>query len=371
MIVESKRTNDTEVKVLCFTWMRTAPADQYRIRQLSPYLGKHGIYLEEECLYEKEPLSVRLGKLGIRARYVAPLFAIELGRDIKKRLRSLSKQSRFELVWLQRNILPCAEWLIKLVRKPMILDIDDAVWLEGAFASSRYRFLARRVDGIVVGNQSLCAWFCNYNPHIATIPTSVDVGRYIQRGDRSGGMFRIGWIGTCGNLKYLEEIAQPLKYFLESETNIQLVIISDKSPNGLLKDLPKQKLKYIPWEEGIEFRIGNEFDVGIMPLADNEWTRGKCAFKLLQYLAAGLPAIASPVGLNAEVLRLSGGGIAAKDAGQWYSALSNLRGNEKLRASLGCKGRSFIETTFSAQRIASRVEDVMRAALARQECCTS
>jgi glycosyltransferase involved in cell wall biosynthesis len=368
MIVETKRTNDSALKVLCFTATTTGPSDRYRIRQLLPHLRKHRIYLEDECLHEKESLSLKLAKLGISPRHVAPLYAIGLARDIQKRLRSLTKQRRFDLVWIQRNILPAAEWLIKLVRKPMILDIDDAVWLGGAFAASRYRFLARRVDEIIVGNQSLHAWFTHYNQHISTIPTSVDVTRFSQSSNRNTGTFRIGWLGTWGNLEYVKDIAGPLRTFLESERGVELVIISDKLPNSLLENIPQRKVKFVQWTENIEFRIADEFDIGIMPLPDSEWTRGKCAFKLLQYLAAGIPAVASPVGLNAEVLKASGGGIAAVDADQWYSAFSALREHEELRRAYGCKGRTFIEQHYSAQRIAGVVAKVMRSVVLRSDC---
>jgi glycosyltransferase involved in cell wall biosynthesis len=364
VIAASSRVK-SEIRVLCFTMLRTGPSDRYRIRQLIPYLLDHGIVLEDHCLYEREPVQTRLGKRGIRYRSVAPLLAFSLAWDIQKRFRSLARQKGFDLVWLQRNILPGAEWLMSFIRRPTVLDIDDAVWMEGALAAARFRFLARRAKSIIVGNESLRAWFTKYSDNISTIPTSVDVNRYLRNGAATSQMFRIGWLGTYRNLKYVETIAAPLKAFLHEHSNSEFVIISDHLPTSLLEMLPRDKVRFVPWSEDVEFGIAREFDIGIMPLRDDEWTRGKCAFKLLQYLAAGLPAIASPVGLSAEVIHSSGAGFSAREPQEWFNAFQMLKNNPDLRRSAGDRGRSFIQDNFSTQRIGTKVAEVIKSAANR------
>ena len=193
------------------------------------------------------------------------------------------------------------------------------------------------------------------------VPTAVDPDRYVARDaavrDHAAN-FVIGWTGTAGNLKYLHAIETPLKRFLDEYPSAQILIVADEAPS--FNELPVERVRFTRWSEEVEANAVQMMDVGIMPLPDDEWSRGKCSFKVLQYMACALPVIASPVGMNAEVLALGELGISAESDIEWYDALKLIYEDSGKAISFGRVGRSVVETFFSRDVVANQLAAIFK-----------
>jgi len=165
---------------------------------------------------------------------------------------------------------------------------------------------------------------------------------------------RLGWVGLPSTMKYLDIVVEPLRR-LAQEIPIEFRVVSSKKPE--IEGVP---LRFIPWEEASEAQELARLDVGIMPLSDDEWARGKCGAKLLQYMAAGRAAVASPVGVNRSILVDGETGLLARSGEDWYHALKFLAEHPERRAAMGRAGRSRVAEHYSLQTWAPRVAELYR-----------
>ena len=170
-------------------------------------------------------------------------------------------------------------------------------------------------------------------------------------------LFTIGWIGSPSTARYLRDIAPALAQVCwDGRARVRLV------GSGPV-DLPGVPVDVVAWREETEVDEIRGFDAGIMPLPDEPWARGKCGFKLIQYMACGLPVVASPVGVNAEIVEDGGNGFLARDAGEWVAALARLMGDAALGGRLGKAGRRKVEARYCLQVTGARVVEVVRGAM--------
>ena len=237
-----------------------------------------------------------------------------------------------------------------LIRKPYIYDFDDAFYLKyrtGKLKVAR-PFLGRKFDNIMAGaaavtagNRVLSEYARHFNPKTYELPTVVDTDRYIPRPSyRNGQSFTIGWIGSPSTALFLSELIEPLSV-IGQEGPVKFVVIGGKAPV-----VPNVEVVEIEWNEHTEVDLINSFDVGVMPLPHNDWARGKCAFKLIQYMACAVPVIASPVGANVDVLKKDCGLLAATPQ-EWIDMLRVLRDQPIKRAEMGHVGRKQIIDHYS------------------------
>jgi len=246
----------------------------------------------------------------------------------------------------------------RFLKHPVALDVDDAIWLSGPHAARGAMKIARQATVVMAGNRYLADWFSQFCPDVRVVPTAIDPQRFRPAAHpRVDGPFAVGWTGLSSSYQYLYDIEKPLDGFL-SVCNAQLVVIADKPP--AFRTIPANRVRFIPWTPDVEAEALHQFDVGIMPLADNEWSRGKCSLKMLQYMAAGLPVVVSPVGLNQEILEMGTPGRAARGLDDWYSALVELQRDPDLRFRLGREGRRIVEKEFSVPVIAGKLAAVFR-----------
>ena len=192
------------------------------------------------------------------------------------------------------------------------------------------------------------------------IPTGIDTDKYVPRTNGPHSHRTIGWIGTTANLKYLYSVEGALAKVMASQPDAKIRIISDGVPK--FRFLDSNRCQIVRWSEHTEVQSLRDLDIGIMPLDDSPWARGKCSFKMLQYMALGLPVVVSPVGMNAEVLSLGNVGFAATTEAEWVDALTALLESRALCEEMGATGRKIVETFFSVNALAGRLATCLNAA---------
>ncbi|MDY4380633.1 glycosyltransferase family 4 protein [Pectobacterium brasiliense] len=272
------------------------------------------------------------------------------------RIPSLINSYKSDVTLLSREILPGYPTIEALYRGPIITDIDDAIWLNKPFGYSAAKNIAKRSDKIIVGNSYLAEWFSNYNKNIDIIPTAVSVGEYKSCEDKNN--IIIGWIGTKDNLIYVYEIMPALKKLLDKyPSRIKFLIVADEKPCGFENN---NNFFYRKWSRDSEKDFFDLIDIGIMPLSDNEWTRGKCSFKLLQYLSYGKVAVASPVGMNISVIKNSNAGYLPENIDEWYMVLDELIQGFELRKIMGEAGFSYVKNNFSIDVISKKIVESIK-----------
>lgn len=334
-------------RVAAFTGGLLIPSARFRVRQYIPSLREEGIDVEE--------FASGFGQYPPRVRWARPFWAVA---TLAERLPAVVLSHRYDVVLLQREIMSSFVTLEPLVKRPRVLDVDDAIFLHrgGSFA----RELAELSDKVICGNNCLAEWFGRWNAKVDVIPTAVDTERYLPVAENkpSDLPLVIGWIGTSGNYKYLYGIESALEKVMRTHPSTRLKVVGDQMPK--FRHLSPDKIDFVPWSESVEVQAIQSMDIGIMPLEDTPWARGKCSFKMLQYMATGLPVVVSPVGMNAEILMLGALGIIATTETQWIDGLIALLEDSALRARLGAEGRRVAESSFSIRVVAPQIARSLR-----------
>jgi glycosyltransferase involved in cell wall biosynthesis len=244
-----------------------------------------------------------------------------------------------------------------MLSHPLVFDVDDAIWLQTWRPATSMRLHAVNADVVMAGNSYIADWFSQHSSRVVIVPTAIDCSRFRVAGvaaERE--RFVVGWTGTHWNLKYLEEVEAPLCQFMSERPNVDLHIVCNIPP--VLPSLPVDRVKFIKWTPDSETTSVQGMDIGIMPLPDDEWCRGKCSCKMLQYMACGVPVIVSPVGLNAEILASGECGFAAKSPLDWHTAFEMLYADRALARRMGACGRSIVEAKYSTSVVAGQIADV-------------
>jgi glycosyltransferase involved in cell wall biosynthesis len=283
------------------------------------------------------------------------------------RLRDLALLKNFDVAIIYCELFPLMPaWLERqLISLPYIYDFDDAFYLKyqsvrfrGVEPLLRHKFenLIRAADGVTAGNRVLADYAGRFNQHTSLLPTVVDPTRYFPNVQlRNQRMFTVGWIGSPSTAPYLSQLVQPLSA-LGLESPVRFLVIGGRAPL-----IPNVNTIEIGWSEDTEVELLNHFDVGVMPLPDDDWARGKCAFKLIQYMACGVPVIASPVGANSDVVSQTSGFLATT-SGEWLNALRQLRDNPALRLTMGQNSRERVVEHYSLPKKLPDLAQVIRRA---------
>ncbi|MEZ4601552.1 MAG: glycosyltransferase family 4 protein [Syntrophotaleaceae bacterium] len=335
------------MKVLFLVPRLDKASTRYRVLQYLPFLEQAGIV----CAVR--PLS---GKT---------VGWISLGAEI----------SRADVVFVQKKLLNGPVWhFISALSRRLIFDFDDAIMLkesETDFSSRcrqfrRFAGTVRRVDLVVCGNRYLAENTAALNGNLQILPTVIDEQRYRPRQCKpvrnEKGNLVIGWMGSRTNLPYLQEIVPQLQAACQAVPGTRFKIVSDAFLD--FKDVEVIKK---PWRSEEEISDLESFDIGIMPLPDTPWCRGKCGFKLIQYMAVGTPVVCSPVGVNAEIVTDGREGFWARRPEEWVERLVRLLKDRDLRQTMGNLGRETIVRRFSLQANADRLIELLRNLAAEPE----
>jgi glycosyltransferase involved in cell wall biosynthesis len=336
------------LKVIAYTGGHNAGASIPRVQQYIPYLKKQDIEMTESASRAGSYPPER----GFWRRIAWGFW--NLAEHVPAPGRSL----RYDVTLLQREMLSTFVTFEPFLKHPRVLDVDDAIWVHrgGGFA----RRLAELCDHVICGNNFLAEGFSRWNPKVSVLPTAVDTQRFIPaNGSHRPGRPVIGWLGLSSGLAFFRDIEAALSDVLRRHPEAVLRIISDKAPEFRL--LPPLQVEYIRYSRAREVSDIQELTVGIMPLDDSEGARGKCSFKMLQYMACGIPVVASPFGMNAEVLAKGGVGFGAARPKDWVDALEALLTDANLRGRMGEAGRSVVSQHYSVEVLAPRLATILRA----------
>ena len=338
-----------------------------RILQYLPWLESANVDVTVSSLFSEAYVSNL--QRGARSR-------LDVGLAYAGRLRSLLGRRRADLVWIENELFPWLPSGIERVllssKAPFLLDYDDAVFhrydlhqnsVVKRLLAGKHPSIMRRAALVVAGNEYLAEYALRAGAdHVEILPTVVDLDRYPQRAqERSAGDARaprIGWIGqrsTAGNLRPYKDLFARI----ESDGHGSFVAIGiDARSLGL-------PMESIPWTEETEVASIARLDIGIMPLLDEPFERGKCGYKLIQYMACGLPVVASPVGVNRQIVEHGVNGFLAETTQEWETALRALLAEPAMRRRMGQAGRQKVEQLYSLQVTAPKLVGLLKAAASR------
>jgi glycosyltransferase involved in cell wall biosynthesis len=260
---------------------------------------------------------------------------------------------------------PVYEWILaKIMRKKIIYDFDDAIWLENTSQENRFISKLKMPQKVF----KICKWShkvscCNeylasnvrkYNAKVSIIPTTLDtrIWNPIKKTDRNHPV-TLGWTGTHSTLPYLLSIRSALEKIIEQYPQTVIRIICNKRPDWKIPNL-----EFLTWNRSTEIKDLAGIDIGMMPLPSNPWTKGKCGFKILQYFALGIPAVASPVGLNNNLISHGKNGYLCTSEEEWISTIDVLINSQALREKTGNKGRDTLDKHYSLKVNATNFLDL-------------
>jgi glycosyltransferase involved in cell wall biosynthesis len=305
-------------------------------------------------------------------RYVSKLYSgkksiVEVVKGYLGRIMLFSQFKFYDVVWFEKEFFPWLPAWIELFfipkRAKLVVDYDDAIfhqydqhkhnlirWLLGDKISS----VMRRADVVICGNDYLAIHALKAGAkNVVVIPTVVDTGRYISSTKLKGEPLIIGWIGSPSTAHFLIRIGQALKEVINCR-NVQIVAVGANAQQ--LVGLP---ITSVTWTEQSEVEEIQKFGIGIMPLEDKPFERGKCGYKLIQCMACGVPVVASPVGVNADIVRDSIDGFLASHEQDWISVLIKLIDSAELRKKMGESCRERVIDKYSLNITAIKIRDIL------------
>ena len=341
---------------------------RFRIAQFIPYLRQEGFDVTISPFY-----STEFFRLVYRPGHTLRKVMMFVGL-LWRRLVELWSIRQYDLVFLYREAIPIGppiiERLIHGLGVPMVLDFDDAIFMANVSDANRsLAFLKNpgRVATVLrlsrratVGNEFLARYARQYNDAVTVIPTVVDTTRFRPRADRVADPRGpiVGWVGSPTTYQYLERLSDVLR-----EVAARHPFVLRVSGAGRPVNIPGVVVEEAPWSMAEEVRLFNGLDIGVYPLTDDDWSRGKCGFKAIQCMACGVPVVAAAVGVNREIITDGVDSFLASTHEEWVEKLSRLLADAALRARMAAAGRQTIEQRYSLRVAAPQLADVLRAAL--------
>lgn len=343
-----------------------SPSQRFRLEQWAPYLRRdHGI----ELVLAPFESAVLANILPKRGHFFRKAYEVLLG--YARRLRTLRHLREFDAVVVHREaalIGPAIlERLIASSGKPLIFDFDDAIWLTppGSSLTAKLHFpgktksICKMATAVSAGNSYLADFARQENSNVSVVPTSIDLQDYRQVAEPTGDRFVVCWTGSTSTLRHFETARTALEQ-LARQVPLTVKVICNCPPDHPIEGA---ELEFVPWSAETEVAEIGRCHAGIMPLPDDDFARGKCGLKALQFMALGRPVVASPVGVNTKILRSGENGYVASDPEEFASFLLDLARSSPLRARLGQAGRQTVERHYSGEVVAKQFADIVRFAV--------
>lgn len=347
------------MKILYFTkYSRKGASSRLRSFQYIPYLESQGYEIEVQSLFDDQYLTdLYMGKRNHFQTIIA----------YGKRFLSLCRIHKFDFLYIEKELFPYlpawTEQMLYFLKIRYIVDYDDAIFhnydmssntLVRTFLSKKIDVIMNRSTHVITGNKYLASRAREAEAkNISIIPTVIDLNRYSVKKQVIPDKIIVGWIGTKSTFEKHFSSLIPVIQFFESNPKIEFHVI------GVTAQGEKHKnIKFFEWSESEEVEMIKQFDIGIMPLVDSNWEKGKCAYKLIQYMACGLPVVCSPVGMNTKVVLHEWNGYYANSTQEWQEAIRRLVENKDLRKILGRNGRLSVENDYNLQLTSRKLLDI-------------
>jgi len=353
------------VRVLALTrYTRLGASSRMRSLQYLPFFESAGIHVEVSPLFGDDYLHQLYSKRPTPWGSVANSYF--------RQALTLLRARKFDFVWIEKEIFPSMPAWVEMAMARLgvkyVVDYDDAIFHNYDLSSNPLkRMLAGKIDAVmrnaalvVCGNEYLAERARRAGaPAVVVVPTVVDLMRYSVSPPHAAEELVIGWIGSPSTAKYLD-LLHPILAKLSLRMPLQLRVV------GAQVQFPGVDVLCLPWSEETEVEYIRQFDIGLMPLLESPWERGKCGYKLIQYMACGVPVIASPVGVNSQLVRDGRNGYLASSEIEWTQAIERLHADVELRRTLGRQGREDVEKHYCVQVTSEQLAGLFRQ-LARGE----
>lgn len=341
----------------------TSPGQRFRIEQWDPILQESGVEITYMPFETPELKTV----LYTGGNVVAKINGVT--RNFLRRRNDLANVADYDLVYLFREAAllgpPWFERKIARLGVPIVFDFDDSVFVSYKSPANGYlsylKFpsktaeICRLSTHIMAGNEYLANYARAQNSNVTIIPTTIDTKKYkVVERIAEPDTITVGWSGSFSTIQHLDTIRGALQELAKTE-RFRLRVIGAAS-----YDLPGVEAEAIPWQAANELDDLAPIDIGLMPLPDENWSRGKCGLKALQYMALGIPTICSPVGVNTTIIRDGENGFIASSDSDWVEKIKLLINSQELRKKIGLAGRITVERDYSAKVVAPRVLEVFR-----------
>ena len=354
------------IKVATLTDHEFTPSSRFRIRQYFSKLESEGFYFRDYYRrYSTETAASIDGNIRIRHSISLILKAIlHESANLYYRLIDVINSNESDVVWLSRQLVigyPTFEYFIK---KPIVYDIDDAIYLNGKLSYLQFKISAKQATAVIAGNTFLADEAKKYCSNVNLVPTAVDTQRWFPSKNSSKNQldspneFNIGWSGTSASFKFLLQIESEICEFLNNFSSVKLWIMADRFPSELNKI--KSRIIFIKWTPDLEVEFIQSLDVGLMPMNDDLWSRGKCAYKMLLYSACGIPVIVSPIGLNKVILEQSPIGFGPTRKDEWYNSLKILYYDRPMLDKFSENGVKLVNDHYSVNVCSPLIKEILR-----------
>ena len=344
-----------------------SPAFRVRTQIPAPELARLGIDVVPFPLFSPElDEQFHGGSSATRARAL-----VAARRGLVHRMEEEIEGCATTVIQRQVDILPTRR-LERLAAdgRRLVLDVDDAVWFDAAAqagghalafvkrTATKIRWLAERADHVVAGNEYLAEWLQSANDRVSVVPSLVAAERVALRRHAPSDHMTLGWIGSASTTRYLTQLRPVLERLVALVPQItwELCVVGAAAPA-----IGGMRCGSVRWSEQAERDLLARMDIGLMPLPDNDWTRGKCAYKALVYMSAGIPVVADDVGVTAAVIGNEHAGLVAASRDDWIAALVELARDAALRTRMGAEGRRRVEKGFCTRIWAPRLAAILRA----------
>src|SRR5258708_4985334 len=328
----------------------TSPGQRFRVEQWEPLLRQRGVEItyapfENELLHG---LLYKAGNMGGKLAHVSRGFA--------RRLSLINSVQQYDAVYIFREAAllgPAVfERMIKRTRVPVVFDFDDAIFVSYRSPSNGYlsylkfaaktKSICRLAAHVMVGNSYLADYARQFNPHVTVVPTTIDTEKYSVRQNKNSDVPVIGWTGSFSTVQHLDTLRSALQK-LARQQRFRLRVIG--TPEYCLEGV---EVEAIRWRSESELDDLRPIDIGVMPLPNDAWSKGKCGLKALQFMALGIPTICSPVGVNTDIIQDGHNGFIADTEQEWVDKLELLLRSADLREKVGMAGRFTGEQKYSA-----------------------
>ncbi len=341
-----------------------SPAFRIRVALLARPLSGHGVALEPLPLFTS-PQARQFAGAGVAAR---ASIALQARRALRRAVDALNG-TRTVLIQRQADILPPLTIERRAASgRRLVLDVDDAIWNDTrggrghplAFLKGSRRkvdWLAREADTVVAGNELLAEYLAEHNADVRVIPSLVDVDAACVREHADRETLVVGWIGSATTAPNLEALRPALERMATAVAprRLELLVVG-----GRIAPVAGVGTTVVEWSEKTERAALERMDIGLMPLEDTPFSRGKCAYKALQYMGSGIPVVADDIGISAQVIGHERGGVIAANPDDWVEAVRTLAADAALRARLGLEGRRRVREGFSYERWVPEIATLLR-----------